>query len=91
MITFLWGIVLLVYLPDTIDSCKFLNEDERIIAQRRVITAGMGKHRPAWQYDQCLECLSDPKAWLVFFITVLMQVSHYRPPELWGKNIYERS
>ena len=72
--TFLWGIVLLMRLPDSIDSAGFLNGDERIIAQKRVIAAGMGKHQTAWQFDQCIECLTDPKAWIIFFITVLMQV-----------------
>lgn len=74
MATFLWGVFLLFLLPDTIASCDFLNEREKIYAEHRVEFAGTGKIRHEWKRDQVIECLMDPKTFLFLSVSVLTQV-----------------
>ncbi|OAT09564.1 allantoate permease [Blastomyces gilchristii SLH14081] len=72
--TFLWGFVLLLLLPDTIASCSFLNQREKVHAEERVAFAGTGKTRHEWKLDQVIECLMDPKTYLFLSISILTQI-----------------
>jgi MFS family permease len=73
--TFLWGIPLLLLLPDSIDSAKFLTPQEREYAAARVVIAGTGRtDKTKWRMDQALECLQDPKTWIIFFMSLLTQI-----------------
>ncbi|GAD91572.1 conserved hypothetical protein [Paecilomyces variotii No. 5] len=72
--TFLWGWVLLVFLPDSIVSANFLTEEERDVAERRVQAAGTGKIKHSWDADQITECLLDPKTLFFFGISFLTQI-----------------
>ena len=59
-LTFLWGIPMLLFLPDSIAKAKFLTEEEREVAARRVVLAGTGRTDNAnWKLDQALECLEE--------------------------------
>ncbi|KAK2601613.1 hypothetical protein QQS21_004848 [Conoideocrella luteorostrata] len=73
--TFLWAIPMFFLLPDSISEAKFLNEEERRIAKNRVAIAGTGStENSSWKRDQVIECLVDPKSWLIFLITLLTQI-----------------
>ncbi|KAH8645671.1 major facilitator superfamily domain-containing protein [Xylariales sp. PMI_506] len=73
--TFLWGIVLFFYLPDSISQAKFLTPEERQWALDRAVIAGMGKtEKTAWKWDQTVECLKDPQTWLVLSMSLLCQI-----------------
>ncbi|EQL28744.1 hypothetical protein BDFG_08529 [Blastomyces dermatitidis ATCC 26199] len=72
--TFLWGFVLLLLLPDTIASCSFLNQREKVHAEERVAFAGTGKTRHEWKLDQVIECLMDPKTYLFLSVSILTQI-----------------
>lgn len=73
--TFLWGIPMLLFLPDSIATAKFLTEDERDLATRRVILSGTGRtDNSRWKLDQALECLRDPKTWIIFSMSLLTQI-----------------
>lgn len=72
--TFLWGFVLLLFLPDSITSCKFLSEEEKQCAEQRVVLAGTGKAKHVWKPAQTLECLMDPKTFFFFAISLLTQI-----------------
>lgn len=74
-LTFLWGIPMLLLLPDSIATAKFLTEHERSVATRRVLVAGTGRtDRTSWKRSQALECLQDPKTWLIFTMSLLTQI-----------------
>ncbi len=76
--TGLWGVVILFILPDSIESCGFLNEEEKKCAQDRVVLAGTGKaskETSQWKRDQVFECFLDPKTWFFFAISICTQVS----------------
>jgi MFS family permease len=73
--TFLWGFVLLIFLPDQISNAKFLTPEERQWAIDRVVIAGTGKtEKTVWKWDQMVECLVDPKTWLIWSIALLCQI-----------------
>ncbi|KAJ5590046.1 hypothetical protein N7450_004018 [Penicillium hetheringtonii] len=73
--TFLWGFALWTFLPDSISSAKFLTEEERKFASNRAIVAGTGvTKKTAWRWDQFIECLIDPKSWLIFSLALLTQI-----------------
>ena len=72
--TFLWGFVLLFFLPDSITSCKFLSAEEKHLAEQRVVLAGTGKAKHIWKPSQALECGMDPKTFFFFAISLLTQI-----------------
>ncbi|KAI1082582.1 putative allantoate permease [Whalleya microplaca] len=73
--TFLWGFALFFLLPDSISKAKFLTPEERQWAGDRVVIAGTGRtENTTWKWDQTLECLQDPKTWLIWSIALLCQI-----------------
>jgi hypothetical protein len=80
VITFIWGITMCFLLPDTIQSCTFLTEEEKAFAHRRVILHGTGKldplHTGKWKVHQVREAALDPKTWLFMAIYGLTQVAN---------------
>ncbi|TDZ35519.1 putative transporter [Colletotrichum spinosum] len=75
VLTFLWAFVLLVWLPDTISTARFLNAQERQYAGDRVVVAGTGRtEKTRWRWDQVRECLVDPKTWFIFALELIAQI-----------------
>jgi hypothetical protein len=75
VLTFIWAIPMLLFLPDSIEKAKFLTEEERKYAADRVVIAGTGRtDNVGWKLDQALECLMDPKTWLIFSMSLLTQI-----------------
>ncbi|KAE8349500.1 MFS general substrate transporter [Aspergillus coremiiformis] len=73
--TFLWGFVLLAFLPDSISKATFLTPEEREFMAHRALIAGTGRtEKTAWKWHQAIECLQDPKTWHLFAITILTQI-----------------
>jgi len=73
--TFLWALPLLLLLPDSIATAAFLAPHERRHAARRVVRAGTGRTAHTdWKREQALECLRDPKTWLLVTMSLLTQM-----------------
>ncbi|EME45189.1 hypothetical protein DOTSEDRAFT_170446 [Dothistroma septosporum NZE10] len=72
--TFLWGFVLLLLLPDSIATARFLSSEEKRVAEERVATAGTGKSHHEWRPAQTMECLLDPKTYFFLAISILTQI-----------------
>lgn len=73
--TFLWAFVLLFFLPDSISTASFLTPEERQWAVDRVVIAGTGQmEKTTWKWDQMIECLQDPKTWIIWSIALLCQI-----------------
>ncbi|KAI5294108.1 hypothetical protein KEM52_004691 [Ascosphaera acerosa] len=72
--TFLWAFALIFMLPNTIESARFLTEEERQCCLQRVVIAGTGKTRTKMCWPQVLECLKEPKTYLCFSISLLTQI-----------------
>ncbi|KAK8122956.1 MFS general substrate transporter [Apiospora sp. TS-2023a] len=69
-----WGCVSLWVLPDSPESCKFLDERERAIAVARVAANRQGVKNKHFKKDQAIQCVKDPKTWILFFMSVGAQV-----------------
>ncbi|KAJ6172468.1 hypothetical protein N7470_001535 [Penicillium chermesinum] len=73
--TFLWGLFIWIFLPDSISKARFLSEEEKTFARKRAVIAGTGEtEKTAWKWDQVAECLIDPKTWLIFGLEILTQI-----------------
>lgn len=72
--TFLWGIALFLFLPDSIESASFLTPEERKIAQRRVAASGTGTAKHGFVPGQAIEAVLDPKTWFIFSMSLLTQI-----------------
>ncbi|PLB55842.1 MFS general substrate transporter [Aspergillus steynii IBT 23096] len=73
--TFLWAFVLLLFLPDSISTARFLTPSERTLMTHRVLIAGTGRtEKTAWSWTQARECLIDPKTGFLFSIALLTQI-----------------
>ncbi|KAJ6180821.1 hypothetical protein N7519_011282 [Penicillium mononematosum] len=73
--TFLWGFAVWTLLPDSISKAKFLSEEERQFASNRAVVAGTGTtEKTTWRWGQVVECLTDPKTWLIFGLELCTQI-----------------
>jgi MFS family permease len=66
LITFVWGIVLVVFLPDSPLNARFLTLDQRTYAHHRPQQETHSFKTNEWKKDQLVEALRDPKTWLIF-------------------------
>lgn len=64
-ITFAWGFVILLYLPDGPHNAKCLTEYERVVAVWRVSRNKTGVKDPKVQPYQFKEALLDVKTWIL--------------------------
>ncbi|KAI5292100.1 hypothetical protein KEM55_008084, partial [Ascosphaera atra] len=72
--TFAWSFVLIIMLPNTIRSAKFLDEREKRCCEQRVIISGTGKTNNRFVWKQAIECLMDVKTFGYFSISLLTQI-----------------
>ncbi|CAG7933116.1 unnamed protein product [Penicillium olsonii] len=73
-ITLVWGVVMLVFLPDDVVSSKRFTLDEKalLVARGRLGQTGIINHQIKWH--QIREALVDPQVWILFFFTLLNEV-----------------
>ncbi|CAD6574935.1 MAG: hypothetical protein TREMPRED_001252 [Tremellales sp. Tagirdzhanova-0007] len=72
--TSVWGIILLVFLPDTPASATFLKQDQKIIAVKRVAGNRTGTKNTEFKYEQVREAFMDPKLYILFVGAVAAQI-----------------
>ncbi|KAJ5520948.1 hypothetical protein N7463_001401 [Penicillium fimorum] len=65
IITFLWGVVMLLRLPDSPTSASFLTEEEKLIAIERLKANQTGFKNSKIDNSQILEAFTDVKTWLL--------------------------
>lgn len=65
IVTFVWGIVLLFFLPDSPLDARFLTPEQRTYANRRPQQHTHSFQTKEWKKDQVIEALKDPKTWLL--------------------------
>lgn len=69
LITFVWALVLLVFLPDSALTARFLTPHERELANSRPQKKTHSFKNSHWKLHQAVEAIKDPKTWLLFFYT----------------------
>ncbi|KAH0007844.1 MFS general substrate transporter, partial [Aureobasidium melanogenum] len=73
-VSIVWGIVVLVFLPDIPSTAKFLTERERYVAVERVASNRQGVKNSHFKRYQLVQTLQDPKTWILFVMAVGAQV-----------------
>ncbi|KAL2802088.1 major facilitator superfamily domain-containing protein [Aspergillus granulosus] len=70
ILTFAYGILFLMLLPDSPRTARFLNEDEREPAYQRPQQETRSTIDHKWFTSEFIEALIDLKTWLIFIATV---------------------
>ncbi|KAI6782299.1 uncharacterized protein J7T54_008385 [Emericellopsis cladophorae] len=70
-LTVLWGIVLLLFFPDSILTAKFFTNEEKALLIGRARLAKTGVLNQHIRVYQIREAFSDPQVWLLVFYTLL--------------------
>ncbi|KAJ5516056.1 hypothetical protein N7527_007616 [Penicillium freii] len=73
-ITLVWGVVMLLFLPDDVISSKRFTLDEKalLIGRGRLGQTGIINHKIKWY--QIREALIDPQVWILFLFTLFNEV-----------------
>ena len=69
------GFWFLLIFPDNPVRARFLSEDEKIKAVRRIQTNQSGTETKAWKPEQAMEAVKDTKTWLFFLFAAISYVS----------------
>jgi MFS family permease len=70
LLTVVYGFVVLVFMPDSPMSAKYLTEREKFIATERLRANQMGVQSGIWKWDQVWETFLDFKTWCWFLIII---------------------
>ncbi|OJJ69079.1 hypothetical protein ASPBRDRAFT_57619 [Aspergillus brasiliensis CBS 101740] len=65
IVTFLWGLVMLLRLPDSPTTAPFLTDEERAIALARLKANKAGYKNNKIEWGQVIEAFTDPKTWFL--------------------------
>lgn len=74
LITLVWAIVLGIFLPDTPDSARFLNEEQRIDAVNRIRSNQTGMKNNKFKWDQVREVITDPNVLLLMLFQLTFSI-----------------
>ena len=69
-----WGMISLVFLPDSPSTAKFLNEREQAVAVERVAANRQGIRNQKFKVAQVWQAAKDPKTWMLFVMAVGAQI-----------------
>ncbi|WWC91150.1 uncharacterized protein L201_006091 [Kwoniella dendrophila CBS 6074] len=72
--TAVWGIVILLFLPDTPASAKFLTQDQKIVAIKRVAENRTGTKNTEFKWNQVREAFLDPKTYFIMLASATSQI-----------------
>ncbi|OTB05151.1 hypothetical protein M426DRAFT_57407 [Hypoxylon sp. CI-4A] len=75
VLTVIFGISFLVFMPDSPMEAKYLNERERIIAVERLRANQMGVASRQWKWDHVKETFTDFKTLLWFILIVAISIA----------------
>ena len=69
LVTFIWSIVLVLFLPDSALKARWLTPHERDIAHSRPQKRNRSFKSTEWKIAQAMEAVKDPKTWFLFLYT----------------------
>jgi MFS family permease len=73
-VSFAWGVVFLVFMPDLPTTTRFLSQREAVIAVDRVAANRQGVKNHHFKRYQMWQTFSDPKTWILFIMAVAAQI-----------------
>jgi hypothetical protein len=68
LLTVLYSIIVLIFMPDSPMEAKFLSEREKVIAVERLRANQMGVVSRDWRWDHVWEAAFDVKTYLWFLL-----------------------
>ncbi|KAJ6079796.1 hypothetical protein N7467_009549 [Penicillium canescens] len=73
LVTVAFSAVILVFMPDSPVSAKFLNEEDKLLAIERQRMNQQGVESQEWKWDHVKEAFLDPKSW--FWFALMFSIS----------------
>lgn len=70
LLTVIWSVLVLIFMPDSPMETKFMSEREKLIAVERLRANQMGVASRQWRWDHVQETLLDFKTWCWFVLIV---------------------
>ncbi|KAL4804031.1 major facilitator superfamily domain-containing protein [Aspergillus unguis] len=74
LLTVLYSLIVLIFMPDSPMEAKFLSEHEKVIAVERLRANQMGVISREWRWDHVWETLYDVKTWVWFLLIVTISI-----------------
>ncbi|KAK2047272.1 major facilitator superfamily transporter [Colletotrichum somersetense] len=75
LLTVSYSFVVLVFMPDSPMSAKYLTEREKVIAVERLRANQMGIQSGVWRWDHVLETFTDLKTWCWFILVIAISIA----------------
>ncbi|KAM5342279.1 hypothetical protein ACJ41O_013245 [Fusarium nematophilum] len=72
--TIVWALVVGLLLPDSPPKAKFITERQKAIVIDRLREDRTGVENKNFKKDQLVECLLDPKTWLMFVFHIMISI-----------------
>lgn len=73
-ISFLWGVVFTVFMPDLPSTARWLKGHEVAVAVERVASNRQGVKNHHFKKSQMWQTLKDPKTWILFVMAIAAQI-----------------
>ncbi|KAJ6148941.1 hypothetical protein N7471_000140 [Penicillium samsonianum] len=74
IVTFAYGIVFYIFLPDNPHNARFLSKEEAKFIHERARRESHTTVSHKWSKSQCIEALIDPKTWLIFVYSMASSI-----------------
>ncbi|CAK7893281.1 thiamine pathway transporter Thi73p [[Candida] anglica] len=75
LITILYGVYVMIELPNNPTSAKFLNDREKMLVLENIRENQTGTENKVFKKEQIKELCIDPHTWPMFFLTVISMVA----------------
>ncbi|KXH69114.1 major facilitator superfamily transporter [Colletotrichum salicis] len=75
LLTVTYSVVVLIFMPDSPMSAKYLTEREKVIAVERLRANQMGIQSGVWRWDHVWETFLDLKTWCWFVLIIAISIA----------------
>ncbi|OLN83434.1 putative transporter C417.10-like protein 4 [Colletotrichum chlorophyti] len=75
LLTVTYSIIVLILMPDSPMSAKYLTDREKVIAVERLRANQMGIQAGVWRWDHVLETFLDLKTWCWFVLIIAISIA----------------
>ncbi|EFR02625.1 hypothetical protein MGYG_09094 [Nannizzia gypsea CBS 118893] len=69
-----WSIFALIFLPNSPMDARFLTDEEKYHAVKRLAENKTGIVNKRWKWNQVAEAILDPKTWIIFLFNIAINI-----------------
>lgn len=69
-----WSIFAFIFLPNSPMDARFLTDEEKYHAVKRLAENKTGIVNKRWKWNQVIEAVLDPKTWIIFLFNVAINI-----------------